>query len=92
MKVYNELIDCLNNISNEALDRTRAQLKAKNMNLYKQYHEEVKIENQKCIKKYLVDNSAFSRAEKAQCTVDKMIDLSVKYDKILNHKKSEDLI
>lgn len=83
---YNELTDCFNNISNKALDYTEAQLKAQNMSLYKKYYKEADRENKKCIKKYLTDDSPFSKAEKAQCTFDKMIDLSVKYDKILNHR------
>lgn len=56
------------------------------MSLYKKYYKEADRENKKCIKKYLTDDSPFSKAEKAQCTFDKMIDLSVKYDKILNRR------
>lgn len=84
---YGELTDCFNDIGNKADSHTLAQLKAKNMNLYKQYDKEADRANKQCRKKYLVDDSLFSRAEKAQCYMDKMLELGEKYDKIVNHKR-----
>lgn len=84
---YGELTDCFNDIGNKALDYAEAQLKAKSNKLYKQYYKEAEKANQKCIKKYLTDDSLFSRAEKAQCYMDKMLELGEKYDKIVNHKR-----
>ena len=37
---YNELTDCFNKIGNKADNQTLDQLKARNMNLYKQYDKE----------------------------------------------------
>ena len=83
---YNELADCFNDIGNKTLDHTSIQLKAKNKNLYKKYYQEANRANQRCRKKYLVDDSQFSKAEKAQCYMDRMLELGKKYDKILNHR------
>ena len=83
---YNELTDCFNKIGNKADNQTLDQLKARNMNLYKQYDKEADKANKKCIKKYLTDDSQFAKAEKAQCYMDKMLKLGEKYDKILNHR------
>ena len=83
---YNELADCFNDIGNRALRYTSAQIKAKNKNLYKKYYQEAKRASKACDKKYLVDDSPYSRAESNQCYMIKMIDLSKKYDKILNHR------
>lgn len=82
---YNELADCFNDIGNRADDHVEAQLKAKNMNsLYKKFSKEAKKVSKNCDKKYFGDGSPFAQAEANQCYMNKMIDLSVKYDRIIN--------
>lgn len=80
---YNELADCFNDIANKALDHTEIQLKAKSKSLFNQFYKEAKKANQRCIKKYLVDDSPFSKAEKAQCSMDQTLKLGEKYDKLV---------
>ena len=83
---YNELADCFNDIGNRANRHIESQLKSRNMNLYKKYYQEAKKASKACDKKYFGDGSPFAQAEANQCYMNKMIDLRVKYDKILNHR------
>lgn len=83
---YIELANCFTDIGNRADNYTGAQLKARSINLYNQYKKEVRRAIKSCDKKYLGDGSQFAQAESNQCYVDRMIALSAKYDKILNHR------
>ena len=83
---YNELADCFNDIGNRADNHTVAQIKVKNKSLYKKYYQEAKKASKACDKKYLGGGSPFAQAEANQCYMNKMIDLSVKYDRIINSR------
>lgn len=83
---YVELASCFNKIGDRAADYIEAEIKAKRPELYKQYFKQGTKISKSCDKKYLGDGSQFAQAESSQCYMDRMIALSAKYDKILNHR------
>ena len=83
---YIELSNCFNKIGDRAADYIEAEIKAKRPELYQQYFKQGTKISKSCDKKYLGDGSQFAQAESSQCYMDRMIALSAKYDKILNHR------